>query len=85
MATRVTEDDLLAAIREYGKELPKRPEGKQWETIAQMAKRAGKSISAMRYQLTLALQHGLKVERFVGSDYDQAGTLVKQTWFKVKR
>jgi len=80
-----SESDLLAAVRAYGKEAPKRPEGKDWQTVAQMARRAGKSISAMRYQFNLALQHGLKVERFIGSDYDAGGALVKQTWFRVKR
>lgn len=80
---RVTTDDLLAAIQQLGKELPKRP-GKGWETVGQMATRAGVTVSCMRQRFKLAMQKGLKVERFVGSDYDAHGTLTKQTWFRVK-
>ncbi len=80
----VSENDILDAIEKYGRESPKHPTGKGWETIAHMAKRAKKGISALRYQLKLAISKGLKVERFVGSDYDDTGALRRQTWFRVK-
>lgn len=80
----MTENDILDAIRQYGKERPKRPVGKHWRTIAEMAKREAVGISTMRWRMKVALTNGLKVERFVGSDYDAMGTLCKQTWFRVK-
>lgn len=82
---RVTEGDLLAAINELSKEQPKRPSGKGWERVSDMAKREGVSLSAIRQRMRLALEKGLQVERFTGSDYDASGTLHKQTWFRVKR
>lgn len=83
--TKITTDDLLAAIQEFGRELPKRPAGKNWYTVKQMAKREGVSVSAMRQRFRVAMERGLKVERVTGSDYDEAGVLVKQVWFRVKR
>ena len=80
-----SEGDLLAAINALGREAPKRPSGKGWETVPQMALREGVSRSSIRQRFRLAMERGLKVERFVGSDYDAGGTLHKQTWFRVKR
>ena len=80
-----SECDLLAAIDALGKVDPKRPPGSGWKTVSQMAKEKGIGISLMRYRFQLAIGRGLKVERFVGSDYDATGALVKQTWFRVKR
>ena len=86
---RVTTDDLLAAINALAKEQPKRPEGKLgeggWETLKQMAARQRLGLSAMRFRFARAIDHGLQIERFVGSDYDPTGRLAKQTWFRVKR
>lgn len=76
--------DLLAMIDHFGKEPPKRPSGAGWFTIAQMAKQRKIGVSAMRYRFNLAITRGLKVERFIGSDFDATETLVKQTWFRVK-
>lgn len=80
-----SEGDLLVAINMLGKALPKRPVGKGWYTVTQLAKREGISITAMRQRFTVAIERGMKVERFTGSDYDPTGRLVKQTWFRVKR
>ena len=82
---RPSENDLLAAINALGREQAKRPVGKGWETMAQMAKREGVNKTAISQRFYLAMQRGLKVERFTGSDYDATGTLHKQTWFRVKR
>lgn len=82
---RVTEDDLLAAVNALGREKPKRPDGKGWYTVAQLAKREGVSKSAMRFRLERAVENGLQVERFVGSDYDPTGRLAKQTWLRMKK
>jgi hypothetical protein len=82
--TKVTTADLLAAIQEYGKELPKLPPGRGWITVKEMAQKESLSISAMRQRLRLAMDRGLQVERFTGSDYNEAGQLNKQTWFRVK-
>jgi hypothetical protein len=82
--TKITTSDLLAAIQEYARQLPKRPPGKHWTTVKQMARRDKVSVSAIRQRFRLAIEHGLKVERFTGSDYDEAGSLVKQVWFRVK-
>lgn len=82
---KVTEGDLLAAIDALGKESPKRPTGNGWQTVAAMAKARGITPTAMRQRFRVAMEKGLKVERFVGSDYDATGALVKQTWFRVKK
>ena len=82
--TKVTTDDLLAAIQEYGKEPPKRPPGNGWHTVKQMAQQQKVSVSGFRQRFRLAMERGLQVERFTGSDYDEAGTLVRQTWFRKK-
>lgn len=82
---RVTTDDLLAAILALGKEDAKRPPGNGWKTVAAMAKERGLGISAMRQRLRLAMERGLKVERFTGSDYDMTGRLVKQSWLRMKK
>ena len=81
----ITHEDLLAAINAAGREQPKRPTGKGWTSVPEMAKREGVSRGTIRWRMQLAVDHGLKVERFVGSDYDPNGKLVKQTWFRVKR
>ncbi len=83
--TKVTKGDLLDAIRAYSKALPKRPPGQGWRTIVQMAEQEGVTCSAFRQRFYVAIGKGLKVERFVGSDYDQTGALTKQTWFRVRR
>ena len=80
-----TVSNLLAAINAFGKEQPKRPSGKGWKTIGEVAKQEGVSRGTIRYRMQLAIDHGLKVERFVGSDYDASGKLTKQTWFRVQR
>ena len=82
---RVTTDDLLAAINALGKESPKRPTGKGWDTVPKMAAREGVSRSSIRQRFRLAVDRGLKVERFVGSELDANGELHKCTWFRVKR
>lgn len=81
---RVTQDDLLAAIDTLGKELPKRPPGTGWKTVRQMAQEKGISLTAMRQRFRVAMDRGLKVEEFIGSDYGPNGRLGKQTWFRVK-
>lgn len=81
----ITNNDLLAAINAIGREQPKRPEGEGWETVPQMAKREGISRGAMHQRLRVALEKGLQVEKFIGSDHDAIGNVVKQTWFRVKR
>lgn len=81
----ISRNDLLSAIDELGKEQPKRPEGDGWRTVPEMAKEKGVSRGAMHQRLRVALEHGLKVESFVGSDHDATGKLVKQTWFRIKR
>lgn len=78
-------NDLLAAINELGRALPKRPPGKGWETMKQMEEREGVGRGAIRFRLLNAMKRGLQIERFIGSDYDDTGALVKQTWFRVKR
>lgn len=81
----ISTSDLLAAINDLGREQPKRPEGTGWRTVFDMAKEVGISRGAMHQRLRVALDRGLQVETFVGSDYDAAsGKLVKQTWFRVK-
>ena len=80
---KITTNDLLEALEKYGRELPKRPSGKGWTTIKQMALKKSVTVSRVRWQIQTAIQRGLKIERFVGSDYDEAGQLVKQTWFRV--
>ena len=80
---KITTNDLLEALEKYGRELPKRPIGKGWTTIKQMALKKAVTVSRVRWQIQTAIQRGLKIERFVGSDYDEAGQLVKQTWFRV--
>ena len=81
---KVTTSDLLAALEEYGRKMPRRPVGKHWATVKQMAKDKNISVSALRWQIQTAVANGLRIERFVGSDYDEAGHLVKQTWFRLK-
>lgn len=79
---RITKGDLIDAIREYGKEKPKRPVGKGWHTIAEMAKAEGIACGTLDRRLRVAIQNGLKFERFIGSDYDVTGRLVKRTWYR---
>jgi hypothetical protein len=81
----VTQHDLLEAINALGKEQPKRPSGKDWRTMRDLAKKEAVTIGAMRYRLALAIERGLKVERFIGSDFDPTGRLVKQTWFRLQQ
>ena len=81
---KITTGDLLDALEQYGKELPKRPVGKGWHTIGEMAEKKHLSISALRQQIKVAIRNGVRIERFTGSDYDATGHLVKQTWFRVK-
>ena len=80
-----SERDLLAAINALGKEQPKRPPGTGWYTVAQLAKREGVSRSTIHWRLRRAIEQGLQIDRFLGSDNDPTGRLVKQTWFRVKK
>lgn len=82
---RPTENDLLALVNALGREKPKRPAGKGWETVQQMAAREGISHGAMSRRFALAIQHGLQVEKFSGSDYDAGGQLRKRTYFRPKQ
>lgn len=78
----ITVNNLLEAIREYGREKPKRPTGKGWHTIAEMAKEEGIAVGTLDRRLRVAIQNGLKFERFIGSDFDVNGRLVKRTWYR---
>ena len=81
---KITTNDIYSALEEWGREQPKRPEGKGWATYKEMAKKQNVSVARTKMRMQVALRNGLKVERFTGSEYDEMGVLRKQTWFRVK-
>lgn len=81
---KITTSDLLAALEEYGRERPKRPQGKGWMTTTAVAAQRHVTLGAVKLQIQKAIQNGVSIERFVGSDYGTDGRLVKQTWYRVK-
>lgn len=81
---RVTTDDLLGALREYGKPIPKRPAGKGWLTADEMANAEGITIPALRYRLKLAIQNGLKIETAPGSALVD-GVVKRATFYRVQK
>lgn len=78
------ERDLLALIEKFGKALPKRPEGKGWYTIEEMALKRGITVPAMRYKFRLALENGVKIEQATGSTLGLNGRLKRAMYFREK-
>ena len=81
---KVTTNDLLAALEQYGFEQPKRPTGKGWVQLKDLATQKHTTPGAIKAQMMLARKNGVAIERFTGSDYNEKGRLCKQTWFRVK-
>lgn len=78
----MTERDLLDAIEKYGQAVPRRPEGKGWYTIEEMAKKKGVSVPAMRYRFKLALAAGVKIEQATGSAPTPDGRLRRAIYYR---
>jgi hypothetical protein len=81
---RVTTGDLLAALEEFGKAQPKRPAGKGWYTIEEMARQQNTSMPTVRYQLKVARQRGLAIEQAFGTVADADGRAKRATFYKLK-
>lgn len=86
---RVTENDLLAALREYGRAAAKRPPGKDWLTMDELVEReiaAGHAVTraAMRYRLVRAQRNGIIVETAAGTALDDEGRAKRTTYYRLK-
>lgn len=79
---RPTENALLAALRQYGKATARRPAGKDWATLAEMALEDGVTLPAIRYKLRMAQRNGVRVETATGTVLDSEGNAKRATFYK---
>jgi hypothetical protein len=81
---RVTQNDLLEALRRYGKADARRPVGDGWYTREEMAKHEGVSTPAIAYALKCAQRRGVKIETAAGTTLDADGRAKRTTYYRVK-
>ena len=81
--TRVTRNDLLDALEQFGRAAAKRPAGQGWYTIEEMAKRRNKSLPTIRYQLKMARERGIRIEQAYGTVIDADGRAKRATFYKL--
>lgn len=81
---KVTANDLISALKQYGKALSKRPPGEGWQTLEELATASGQSRAAVRYQVRMAQRQGVKMETATGSVEDVDGRIVRSTFYRLR-
>lgn len=81
--TKVTRNDLLEAIRQYGKASPKHPAGEGWVTLDALAAQEGISKGMLRYRLEQAMKRGVKIETATGSAEDADGKMRRVMYYRL--
>lgn len=82
---RVTQNDVLAVLAEYGKALPKRPAGDGWNTLDELASQSGQTRAAIRYQIACAQARGVHFETATGSVVDADGKAKRATFYRLRK
>lgn len=80
---KITQDDIMAVLAEYGRALPQRPEGENWHTLAELATRANTTVAAIKYRIDQARRQGCKVETSPGSVVADDGRLHRTMYWRV--
>jgi len=81
--TRLTENDLLDALREFGKAAAKRPMGEGWQSLDEMARAESVSVPTMRYRLKCARARGVKIDQLPGTELDETGMARRTTYYRL--
>lgn len=81
---RVTTNDLLDALREYGKAQARRPSGDGWYTVEELANQGGATIAATKYRLRTAMERGCKIETASGTALDSEGRAKRAAFYRFK-
>lgn len=87
MATRITRNDLLDALAEFGKALPKKPEGTGWYTLEELAQQSAPpvSVAAVKYRIKRAQERGVRVEMASGTVVDADGRVKRTGYYRLRK
>ena len=83
MAHRVTVNDLLDALRKYGNPEERRPEGKGWMSIAEMAVAEKTTKTTIKARINNALKRGIKIQQAKGTAKAKDGRVQQATYYRL--
>ena len=78
-----TVNDLLDALRQYGKPAAKRPDGKGWMTLEEMAQAEKTTKAAIKYRINAAIRRGVKIEQESGTTNLKDGRVVRTAYYRL--
>lgn len=84
--TRITTNDLLEALRVYGKAEAKRPAGPGWYLLEELAAQSKPpcSVAAVKYRIKMAQQRGVTVEIAHGTVVDEDGRIKRTGYYRLR-
>ena len=78
----ITQNELLEALRLYGKAQARRPAGDGWHTLAELAETEGLTIPAIKYRIQQAQKQGVKIDLAPGTAIDGDGKARKTFYYR---
>jgi len=84
MKPSVSQNDLLDALREYGKATARRPAGDGWYTLQELAAQEGVSVPQIKYRMNTARKRGIKFDQSPGTQLDDEGNARKAIYWRLK-
>lgn len=79
----ITRNDLLDALKQYGRAQAKRPAGDHWFTLDDLATAEGVERAAIRYRIKMAREAGVKVETATGTAIDAEGNARRTMYYRL--
>lgn len=79
---KITENELLEALREFGRADAKRPAGTGWHTLEELARTEHVTVATMRYRLKRAQTRGVTIETATGTALDEEGRAKRATYWR---
>jgi len=77
-------NELLDALREFGRALAKRPPGDGWFTLEELATAQGVERAAVRYRIHMARKGGkVKIETATGTALDAEGNARRTSYYRL--
>lgn len=82
----ITQNDLLEALRKYGKATARRPAGQGWYTLHELAAMEDPPITipALKYRIQQAQKQGIRFEMAGGTQIDEEGKARKAVYYRLK-
>ena len=74
---------LLEALTKFGKAIAKKPAGKDWYTVEQLARTQGVSIAAIKYRIRMAQRRGIGIDVAPGTVVDDEGRVVRCAYYRL--